>query len=66
MNISVIVALAISTLENVTFDICMHYSDCIGPALWYDGQLEPTVGSFRKFVFFLFAPTLLYRDNYPR
>ena len=37
-----------------------------GPLLWYEGQMEPSVGSFGKYLYFLFAPTLLYRDHYPR
>ena len=31
-----------------------------------DGQISPMVGSFKQYCYFLFAPTLLYRDNYPR
>jgi len=37
-----------------------------GPAQWYVGQIDPEVGGFGKYLFFLFAPTLLYRDHYPR
>lgn len=37
-----------------------------GPPLWYQGQMEPAVGSFSKYLYFLFAPTLVYRDYYPR
>ena len=37
-----------------------------GPPLWYKGQMESSVGSFRKYLYFLFAPTFLYRDRYPR
>ena len=34
--------------------------------MWYAGQMEPQVGSFSQYLYFLFAPTALYRDNYPR
>ncbi|XP_064401141.1 sterol O-acyltransferase 2-like [Halichondria panicea] len=37
-----------------------------GPHIWYGGQMEVTVGSFSKYLYFLLAPTLIYRDNYPR
>lgn len=37
-----------------------------GPAVWYAGQMQPKVASFSQYVYFLFAPTLLYRDHYPR
>ena len=37
-----------------------------GPAVWYAGQLEPQVGSFSKYLYFQYIPTILYRDNYPR
>lgn len=37
-----------------------------GPNVMYNGQMSPTVGSFYKYAYFLFAPTLLYRDHYPR
>ncbi len=40
--------------------------DADGPHIWYGGQMEVTVGSFSKYMYFLFAPTLIYRDNYPR
>ena len=40
--------------------------DETGPAVWYAGQIEPQVGSFSAYVYFLFCPTLLYRDRYPR
>ena len=40
--------------------------DETGPAVWYAGQMEPQVGSFSAYVYFLFCPTLLYRDRYPR
>ncbi len=40
--------------------------DRTGPAVWYAGQMSPQVGSFSQYLYFLFAPTLLYRDNYPR
>ena len=43
-----------------------HKDDETGPAVWYGGQMEPKVGSFSQYLYFLFAPTLLYRDNYPR
>ena len=43
-----------------------HKDDESGPAVWYEGQMEPSVGSFSKYFYFLFSPTLLYRDNYPR
>lgn len=31
-----------------------------------EGQLVPRVGSFKQYFYFVFAPTLLYRDHYPR
>ena len=37
-----------------------------GPAVWYEGQMSPKVASFSQYVYFFFAPTLLYRDHYPR
>ena len=37
-----------------------------GPAVWYEGQMEPQIGSFSSYVYFLFCPVLLYRDRYPR
>ena len=37
-----------------------------GPAVWYAGQMEPQIGSFSSYVYFLFCPVLLYRDRYPR
>jgi len=37
-----------------------------GPNAWYHGQMSPVVGSFYKYVYFLFVPTFLYRDQYPR
>ena len=40
--------------------------DETGPAVWYAGQMEPQVGSFSAYAYFLFCPTLLYRDRYPR
>jgi len=40
--------------------------DKSGPAVWYAGQMEPKVGSFSQYLYFVFSPTLLYRDNYPR
>jgi sterol O-acyltransferase len=40
--------------------------DSEGPAVWYQGQMNPRVGSFGQYLYFLFCPTLLYRDNYPR
>ncbi|XP_019851232.1 PREDICTED: sterol O-acyltransferase 1-like isoform X2 [Amphimedon queenslandica] len=40
--------------------------DKTGPAVWYEGQMSPKVGSFRQYIYFLFCPTLLYRDHYPR
>lgn len=43
-----------------------HKDDDTGPALWYRGQMHPNVGSFSQYLYFLFAPTLLYRDHYPR
>ena len=43
-----------------------HKDDKDGPAVWYAGQMEPQVGSFSAYVYFLFCPTLLYRDRYPR
>ena len=39
---------------------------CPGPAVWYAGQMEPQVGSIFNYLYFLFAPILLYRDRYPR
>ena len=39
--------------------------DC-GPAQWYAGQMHPKPGSFSQYFYFIFAPTLLYRDFYPR
>ena len=40
--------------------------DQSGPAVWYHGQMSPRVGTFSQYLYFLFAPTLLYRDHYPR
>eukprot|EP00731_Ephydatia_muelleri_P036888 Em0346g4a len=40
--------------------------DTSGPAVVYAGQMEPKVGSLANYLYFLFAPTLLYRDRYPR
>jgi sterol O-acyltransferase len=40
--------------------------DETGPAVWYAGQMEPQIGSFSSYVYFLFCPVLLYRDRYPR
>jgi len=37
-----------------------------GPAVWYAGQMEPQVGSFSQYLYFVFSPTFVYRDNYPR
>ncbi len=31
-----------------------------------NGQIAPMVGSFKQYCYFLLAPTMLYRDNYPR
>ena len=41
-------------------------TDTEGPPEWYKGQMKPELGSFRQFMYFSFAPTLLYRDEYPR
>ena len=43
-----------------------HKDDTSGPAVWYAGQMSPQPGSFSQYLYFLFAPTLLYRDHYPR
>ena len=43
-----------------------HKDDETGPAVWYAGQMDPQIGSFSAYVYFLFCPTLLYRDRYPR
>ncbi len=43
-----------------------HKDDKDGPPVWYMGQMDPNVGSFNKYFYFLFVPTLLYRDHYPR
>ena len=43
-----------------------HKDDEFGPAVWYGGQMLPTVGTFSQYIYFLFAPTLLYRDQYPK
>jgi sterol O-acyltransferase len=43
-----------------------HKDDETGPAVWYGGQMEPQIGSFSSYVYFLFCPVLLYRDRYPR
>jgi sterol O-acyltransferase len=40
--------------------------DDSGPAHWYAGQMHPKPGSFSQYFYFIFAPTLLYRDIYPR
>ena len=37
-----------------------------GPAVWYPGQMKPEVGTLSQYLYFVFAPTLLYRDEYPR
>ena len=42
------------------------YVYIVGPAIWYAGQMEPRVGYFSQFAYFLVTPTLLYRDHYPR
>lgn len=41
-------------------------NDKTGPAVWYPGQMKPEVGSLSQYLYFVFAPTLLYRDEYPR
>ena len=38
----------------------------VGPAVWYAGQMDPQIGSFSSYVYFLFCPVFLYRDRYPR
>ena len=43
-----------------------HKDDKSGPAVWYAGQMSPTVGSFNQYCYYLFGPMLLYRDHYPR
>ena len=43
-----------------------HKEDETGPAVWYAGQMEPQVGTFSTYLYFLFCPTVLYRDKYPR
>jgi sterol O-acyltransferase len=43
-----------------------HKEDETGPAVWFKGQMEPQIGSFSSYVYFLFCPVLLYRDRYPR
>ncbi|XP_064389911.1 sterol O-acyltransferase 2-like [Halichondria panicea] len=43
-----------------------HKDDEDGPSVWYERQMDPSVGSFSKYFYFLFVPTLLYRDHYPR
>ncbi len=43
-----------------------HKDDEDGPSVWYERQMDPCVGSFSKYLYFLFVPTLLYRDHYPR
>ena len=40
--------------------------DTSGPAVWYGGQMQPEIGSFAQYLYFVFSPTLLYRDSYPR
>ena len=40
--------------------------DDSGPAVWYEGQMSPKVASFSQYFYFIFAPTMLYRDHYPR
>ena len=40
--------------------------DSDGPAVWYAGQMQPQTGSIGQYVYFIFAPTLIYRDRYPR
>ena len=41
-------------------------TDTEGPPVWYKGQIKPELGSFKQFIYFSFAPTLIYRDEYPR
>ena len=41
-------------------------TDTEGPPEWYKGQMKPELGSFKQFMYFSFAPTFLYRDEYPR
>ena len=41
-------------------------NDRTSPAVWYPGQMKPEVGSLLQYLYFVFAPTLLYRDEYPR
>ena len=41
-------------------------TDTEGPPKWYRGQIKPELASFKQFFYFTFAPTLLYRDEYPR
>lgn len=43
-----------------------HKDDDFGPAVWYAGQMSPRVGSISQYLYFLVAPTVLYRDHYPR
>jgi sterol O-acyltransferase len=40
--------------------------DSEGPPLWYQGQIKPQIGSMKQYLYFLFSPTFLYRDSYPR
>ena len=40
--------------------------DDSGPAQWYAGQMHPKPGTFSQYFYFIFAPTMLYRDYYPR
>ena len=37
-----------------------------GAAVWYEGQMSPKVASFSQYLYFIIAPTMLYRDHYPR
>lgn len=40
--------------------------DDSGPAVLYAGQLEPKTSSFSQYLYFIFCPSLIYRDRYPR
>ncbi|XP_065896925.1 sterol O-acyltransferase 1-like [Dysidea avara] len=40
--------------------------DETGPPVWYEGQMSPKIGSLSQYMYFTFAPTLVYRDHYPR
>ena len=58
--------LKVFQFEYYVYLYCLHTHTHSGPAVWYGGQMQPETGLFTQYLYFLFSPTLLYRDNYPR